>query len=325
MGKFMGCFILQHQWCFDRSNINAVAKGKIIMKATMIVFSPSGHTLKVSQAFKRELENKDVRVQLIDVTKNLNYLQSGHAQEYLAEEIEEHDVILIGGPVYAGHAEKNILRLIEQLPEAGGRYGYLAVPFVTYGGVHSSIALEEMGRYLKRKNRKSILGVKIAAEHTLTKTLSNVVNENKPGQFEEKIIADAVERIIKIAEQECGEIKDVSKSFLYSRLPERIMFNVFSQEFFHKKFKEVSIDPQKCIKCKKCISACPVNMLDYSDGIVKMVRDKNKCILCAECYHKCPANAINHPYIEVARKRLKNGYIELEKEQSAIYPATGQF
>jgi ferredoxin/flavodoxin len=297
-----------------------MVKGIINMKVTIIVFSPSGHTLKVSQAFKRELESRDIGVQLIDVTKNSSYLQSSHAQEYLAEEIAEHDVILIGGPVYAGHVEKNILQLIEQLPEAGGRYGYLAVPFVTYGGVHSSIALEEMGRYLKRKNRKSILGVKIATEHTLTKTLSNVINENKPGQFEERLVADAVERIIQIAERECGEIKDVSKSFAYSRLPERILFNTFSQEFFHKKFKEVSIDTQKCIKCKKCIAACPVNMFDYSDGIVKMVRDKKECILCAECYHKCPVNAINHPYIEVARKRLKDGYIELEKEQSVIYP-----
>lgn len=242
----------------------------------------------------------------------------------MAKEIEEHDVILIGGPVYAGHVEKNILRLIEMLPETGGRYGYLAVPFVTYGGVHSSIALEEMGRYLKRKKRKSILGVKIAAEHTLTKTLSNVINESKPGQFEEGLIADAVERIIQIAGWEYGEIKDVSKSFMYSKLPERILFNTFSQEFFHKKFKVVSVDTRKCIKCKKCISACPVNMFNYSDGSVKMVRDKKECILCAECYHKCPANAINHPYIEVARM-LKDGYIELEKEQSVIYPESGQF
>ncbi len=290
------------------------------MKISIIVFSPSGHTLKVSQLFKQEFEKKDIKVQLINITKNQNYLYSNNMKQYLEEELEEHDVILIGGPVYAGHVEKSILRLIEQLPEAGGKHGCLAVPFVTYGGVHSSIALEEMGRYLKRKNRKSILSVKIAAEHTLTKTLSNVINEKKPGQFEEKIIADAVERIAKITGGDYEKIKDESKSFLYSGLPERILFNAFSQEFFHKKFKEVSIDTQKCIKCKKCISVCPVNMFDYSDDIVKMVLDKKECILCAECYHKCPVNAINYPYIEVARKRLKDGYIELEKEQSAIYP-----
>ena len=291
------------------------------MKMAIIVFSPSGHTLSVSQIFKKELERKGVGVQLINITKNSSYLQGLHTRQCLAEEIKEHDVLFIGGPVYAGHVEKNVLRLIEQLPEAGGKYGYLAVPFITYGGVHSSIALEEMAKYLKRRNRKSILGVKIAAKHTLTQTLSNVINERKPGQFEGSLIADAVERVIQIAGREYEKITDESKSFAYSRLPERILFTTFSQEFFHKKFKEVSIDTRKCIKCKKCISACPVNMFDYLDGMVKMVRDKKECILCAECYHKCPVNAINHPYIEVARKRLKDGYIELEKEQSAIYPA----
>lgn len=294
------------------------------MKVSIIVFSPSGHTLKVSQLFKQEFENKNVKVQLIDITKNQNYLYIHDIKQSLEKDIEKHDVILMGGPVYAGHVEKNVLRLIEQLPEAGGKYGDLAVPFVTYGGVHSSIALEEMGRHLKRKNRKSILGVKIAAEHTLTKTLSNVINKNKPGQFEEKIIEDAVKKIIKITEQDHKKIRDVNKFFRYSKLPERILFNLFSQEAFHKKFKEVSIDTEKCVNCKKCVSVCPVNIFACSNGIVKMARDKKECILCAECYHNCPADAINHPYIEAARKRLKDGYAELEKEQSAIYPTTNK-
>lgn len=294
------------------------------MKASIIVFSPSGHTLKAAQVFKRELENRNIEVQLINITKNPKYFQkNGQAERYLGEELDEHDVLLIGGPVYAGHIEKNILRLIELLPEAGGKYGDLAVPFITYGGVHSSIALEEMGRYLKRKNRRSILGVKIAAEHTLTKTFAKVINGTKPGQLEEKIIADAVDRMISIAGRDDKKTKDAGKSFLYSKLSERILYHIFSQEFFHKRFKDVNIDLQKCLKCKKCIEVCPVNMFDYVDGTVKMVRDKKECILCAECYHECPANAIGNPYMEVARKRLKDGCAELEKEQSAIYPAAG--
>ena len=50
-----------------------------------------------------------------------------------------------------------------------------------------------------------------------------------------------------------------------------------------------------------------------------MVRNPKNYILCAECYHNCPAKAIIHPYIEVARKRLSDGFAELETSQSAIY------
>ena len=50
-----------------------------------------------------------------------------------------------------------------------------------------------------------------------------------------------------------------------------------------------------------------------------MVRDPKYCILCAECYHQCPVKAVVYPYIEVAKKRLSNGFAELENPQSEIY------
>ena len=294
------------------------------MKAVILVFSPSGHTLQAANIFREEFEKRGVSVQLINTTKNPNYLNEGSIKNQLEADLDAHDVLLIGGPIYAGHMEGHVLQLIKHLPETGEKYGALAVPFATYGGVHSSVALEEMGKLLKQKKRKSILGVKIAAEHTLTKTASKIIYKGRPGENEVDIISKAVDKSIKIASQDAGNIKDVSKSFCYSKPLARLMYRLFSQEKIHKKFKQVSIDTQKCIQCKKCISVCPVNMFDFTDGKVKMVKNQQQCILCAECYHYCPADAINHPYIEPARARLKDGDAELEKEPSAIYPATGK-
>ena len=290
------------------------------MKVSIIVFSPSGHTLQAANIFKEEFEKRDVSVQLINITKNPNYLNGESIARQLEIDIEAHDVLLIGGPVYAGHIEGHMLRLIGQLPNVDGKFGALSVPFVTYGGVHSSVALEEMGKLLKKKKRKSILGVKIAAMHTLTRTASKTIYEDRPGKNEADIIAKAVDIIITIASQDNEIIKDVSKSFCYSKPAERLFYKLFSQEKIHRKFKKVSIDPKKCTQCKKCISVCAVNMFDFIDGQVKMVKDQQQCILCAECYHHCSAAAIIHPYIEVARRRLKDGYKKLEKEPSAVYP-----
>ena len=290
------------------------------MKVSMIVFSPSGHTLQAASIFIKEFEKRGVFAQLINTTKNPNYLNESSIKKQLEADLDAHDVLLIGGPIYAGHMEGHILRLIKQLPGVGGKYGgVLAVPFATYGGVHSSVALEEMGKLLKRQKRKSILGVKIAAEHTLTKTASKIIYEGRPGKNEEAIIAQAVDKIIEIASRNIEDIKDVSKAFCYSRPKERLMFKLFSQEKIHKQFKHVSINSEKCIQCKKCISVCPVNMFDVIDEQVKMVKDQHQCILCAECYHRCPAGAISHPYIEPARVRLKDGNAHLEEEPSSIY------
>jgi heterodisulfide reductase subunit A-like polyferredoxin len=179
--------------------------------------------------------------------------------------------------------EGHVLRLIGQLPNVDGKFGALAVPFVTYGGVHSSVALEEAGKLLKQKKRKSILGVKIAAEHTLTRTASKTIYEDRPGTNETEVIAKAVDTIMATASQDNEIIKDVSKSFCYSKPAERLLFKLLSQEKFHKRFKKVSIDTQKCNQCKKCISVCPVNMFDFFDEQVRMVKDRQQCILCAEC------------------------------------------
>jgi NAD-dependent dihydropyrimidine dehydrogenase PreA subunit len=98
------------------------------------------------------------------------------------------------------------------------------------------------------------------------------------------------------------------------------MMRFFTQEKIHGKFKHVKIIQEKCIKCKKCISVCPVNMFEFSDGSIVMNPENSRCILCAECFHNCPAEAIDHPYIERARKLLKDGYAHLEEVPSAIYP-----
>jgi ferredoxin/flavodoxin len=294
------------------------------VKVSIVVFSPSGHTLRAADIFRDEFEKREASVQIINITKNENYLKKNSIEQQMIKDLRPHDVLLIGGPIYAGHMESNVLRLIRHLPKISEKYSALVVPFATYGGVHSSIALEEMGKLLKKQKRKSILGVKIAAEHTLTKTALKVICKDLPGKNEEMIISQAVELITKIASQSIESIKDNSRSFCYSKPMARLIFKLFSQEKIHKKFKHVSIDSQKCIQCGKCISVCPINMFDNVNEQVAMVKDQQKCILCAECYHHCPVGAIIHPYIEPAKVRLEDGNAHLENELSAIYPAANR-
>lgn len=285
------------------------------MKTVFLVFSPSGHTLFAARQFMCIMEDKGISCHMINITKNDNYLQGSTISQTLAKEFGEHNLLITCAPVYAGHCEQNMLKTIRALPRKEDKK-IPAIALVTYGGVHSSVALEEMGKELRKRNYVPIMGLKIASEHTLTATFKKRINPNLPGKAEKQIIAEAAQ----IAEEIINgkmEAVDIGAA-LYAPFPKRLMFHILSQEKIHGKYKKVAIDAKKCVSCGLCISACPVNMFARIGTTIQMVRKPKHCILCAECYHRCPAKAIVNPYIEVVRKRLSDGFTALEIPQSSI-------
>ena len=287
------------------------------MKAVFIVFSPSGHTLIAARKFMSLLEDNGISCHMINITKNDKYLQDSAITKTLVDDLGEQHLLIPCAPVYAGHCEQNMLRTIRALPLVKEKQ-IPAIPLVTYGGVHSSVALEEMGKALSDRGYIPIMGIKIAAEHTLTATFKKRINPNLPGTVEAQILAEAAEITEKVVNDKIAMV-NVGKKLAYAPFMKRIMFRIFSQEKIHGKYKKVAINTEKCIGCKRCVVACPVNMFAYIDNTIQMVRDPKYCILCAECYHQCPVKAVVYPYIEVAKKRLSNGFAKLENPQSEIY------
>ncbi len=288
------------------------------MRIAIIVFSPSGHTLKVAQMIEEQCKQHLASVRLIDITRKNKFLFDDNRQQNLITALGKYDLLFIGGPVYAGHMESNILKTIELLPAPDDTYSNLVVPFLTYGGAHSSIALEETGALLREKKYKSILGIKIVATHTLTKNFAKVMNPDKPSNEEKELIRKAIDYIFETIKK--GNITDQSKAFEYSPQKERELFHSFKQENIHKKHKTVDINQEKCIKCKKCINVCPVNVLGFDKNGRVVNKNKDRCILCAECFYVCPTEAINYSYFEKAKERLQNGFVTQEKELSRVYP-----
>ena len=290
------------------------------MKAVIIVFSPSGHTLTAARMIQRSIEDKGGIADIVNTTKDDGLLVGSRSerQKMLETRLKEFDVLFVGSPVYAGHAESHILRILEALPLPNQKRSKLAVPFITYGGAHSFIALEEMGHALKKHKYVPILGIKLASFHTLSRFFRIKILKNKPGGMEQQLIEAAVRNIFDFHSHP-ELIKDNSNSFAYTKIPMRLMLKIFSQEKIHGKFKTVSIIRKNCSVCKKCISVCPVNNFIFADGKVS-IKDQKTCILCGECFYNCSSNAIDFAYRTIAQKRLNDGNIVCEKDISAVYP-----
>ena len=288
------------------------------MKAVVIVFSPSGHTLTAARMIRKSIEARGGTADIIDLTKDDTLLFASDKRENLAVKAGEFDVLFVGAPVYAGHAEHTVLRTIAMLPFPDEKRSKIAVPFISYGGAHSFIALEEMGRALKRKNYVPVLGIKLASFHTLSKSFRTKILEDRPGDAERCVIDGAVSKVVDLC-SDPESIRDNSASFAYTKMPMRFILKILSQERIHAKFKTVSIVYEKCRVCKRCIEVCPVNNFVFTDGIVS-VKNRKNCILCGECFYNCTNGAIVFDYRKLVKKRLCDGEVVLESPLSAVYP-----
>ena len=190
------------------------------MKAIFLVFSPSGHTLLAAQQFMSSLEGKGIMCRMINITKNDNYIHECTLKQTLAKDLDEHQLLVPCAPVYAGHCEGNILRVIRSLPLQTDNQ-IPAIPLVTYGGVHSSVAPEEMGRSLRSRNYTPIMGVKIAAEHTLTTTCRNRINPHMPSNMEKRILTEATAMAKSVVNGNTPALY-AGKALAYAPLPKRL-------------------------------------------------------------------------------------------------------
>jgi ferredoxin/flavodoxin len=291
------------------------------MNVCIIVFSPSGHTLQAAEMMKAAMEEQAMQVQLINITGQREVFKNNNLKGYLLENVNRHDVLCIGGPVYAGHMEGNVRKVIKLLPDPDEYWGKLAIPFITYGGLHSSVSLQEAGALLYAGRRINIMGVKMASFHSLSQNLlPSKINEGKPGLEEEGVAREMARRLKQLSSQSKWE--DVRRSFRYASLLHTVVLKFLDQDYFHGKYRTVRANLEVCNGCGICQKFCPVNLIEIVGQKAVRVDNGNYCLLCAECYHHCPRNAVVHDFIEqkITKKLNKEKEKYHEIPQSAVYP-----
>lgn len=261
------------------------------MRVAIVVFSPSGNTLKVAKMLKENLLGKDNNVQIVDCTRAKDIFKYRSFNQYLKHHVKEHDILCIGSPVYAHHLHYNVQDLIKSLPPPGNGWGQFTIPFVTYGGINSGVALQEAGNLLKKTGRIPIAGMKINSQHSLTKLpqITTKVNDGMPGEE----INHLIEELNGIILNGQG-YEDVSKSFCYQKLIGRIKAKIIFREKLWQKhlYPKLVIDPEKCIHCGKCAAICPVQRIEMIDKAPTISKENPGCIHCGSCVSHCPTDAI---------------------------------
>ena len=266
------------------------------MRVVIIIFSPGGNTLKAGKMLEKSLQDKKVDVQLVNVTKVHEIFGKNNTRDYLNKEIRTHDLLCIGGPVYAHHLHYNVNDIIKALPKPGRKWGKLAVPFVTYGGISSGLALVESAKLLKKQGRIPVFAMKLNSEHSMTKLkhITVKINKGMPGEEALPLIEELSEKIIQLENVNIVDINDITPKLKYLKFLDRLKDKTIFREKIWQNYlyPKLKIDYDKCINCGICSRVCPVQRIKMSDNGPYIPKNSFQCIHCVSCMFYCPVEAI---------------------------------
>ncbi len=297
------------------------------MKITIIQFSPSGSTRKVTSMLESELKGRGQQVQVLDITGDEDFFVRRDIPAFLNKHVEPHDLLLIGSPVYAHHLQYHVQDLIAALPKPDRIWGSCAIPYVCYGGISSGIALKEAAALLKKSGRIVPAGMKISAPHSMTRAfMEREFNADKLQSGTLPEVAELADRIMELDGNPLVQCN--ARSMNYNCLAITLKANlIFKEKLWHeKRYPQISIDGRLCSNCGKCVKVCPVRHL--SKGESQAVENAlSPCIHCLNCVTSCPAKAIKLTGdLEKGRAFMtkmiaKNGNKEVP--ENAVYPIPG--
>jgi ferredoxin len=188
----------------------------------------------------------------------------------------------VGSPVYRELAVPPVMNFIESLPTADG---CRAVPFITWGGATSGIALWQLGQALHSKGYRLAGGAKVLGVHSMMWKTDQPIGQGHPDADDERLVRDLVDKLVERIEKKTPE--NVSLTGLDYQ-PESLSAD------FKKKLDQPwmivpkTIDEAACTQCGTCESVCPVGAVVLDPDPVFEAH----CFDCFICVRDCPENAI---------------------------------
>ena len=281
---------------------------EMIYKSFIFYCSPAGTTRHAARVIERKLKSCNLEVTVCEIGKNEKQLAL--VLRSLAE-TEEKVSVFIGSPVYASHALPLIMDLIDRLPAKSQGY---AVPFATWGGATSGLALEEMGAALVTRGYGVIAAAKVLAVHSLMWQLEEPVGSGHPDAADDRLLEDLVEAV----EKNLG-------------LPEPLLLLSADLEYQPRTMAEEmrklnlgiargilprrNVNQELCTQCGECVVQCPVAALT----LTPWPEFAENCILCFNCMRLCPENAIEADLTAIYDRVRERAQASREGDPSQIY------
>lgn len=237
------------------------------MKYGIVFFSGTGNTKFVAKQFKKNLEQQGHKATLIDISENKVFK-------------DEYEAYIFGGPLHAGVIPDVLENFIMSNIKDGKRRKTMV--FSTQSSSKDK-GTDYLAYFLEKMNfdviREEII--------TMPNNYYVVMFKKAKKADVEKLKKDCMKNtktVIKLFLKNEEKRNEASDSKVAFRMWVYNKFKNFSKKWARKK---LSVDMNKCIKCKKCETGCITQNIKVGNEVVF----GDKCISCKKCLHLCPTNA----------------------------------
>lgn len=236
-----------------------------MIRAAIIYFSGTGNTKFVACNMKKELEDRNIYTDLINIEKDTvlpcNY-----------------KYIIIGGPIYVDLYPDMLVNYIRK-----NLYGYTGrcMLFFTQSSNVPSSAFQDV------LDRASFLNVKYCQYIQMPNNFYNFMFKKTPKEEEAKRIKEAINFSSKALEEFLSDREKIYHTNFLKVYFARAVYKIFYPHMAKRLTKNIEIDLNKCIHCRICEIKCPRKSINLSNK----VSFNDKCLLCQRCMNSCPRNA----------------------------------
>ena len=261
-------------------------------KAFVAYCSPAGATRHVAQIIENKLTSLGNEVVSFDMGKH-------HDVSSILSQLSsapDRTCLYIGSPVYSSHAVPPVMEFIAKLPVAANTY---AVPFVTWGGASSGIALYEMGTRLNERGFTVLGAAKILAIHSLMWRSNDPLGQGHPDGDDDSMIGDLVLNVSeKLAAKQIQPLPLSELAYQPKDVHEAMEKRTLKEASLH--FPKRQVIEASCTECGICEEICPSGAITCAP----YPEFGPSCIFCFSCVRLCPETAIQ-ANMSVPEERIK--------------------
>jgi NAD-dependent dihydropyrimidine dehydrogenase PreA subunit len=255
-----------------------------------IVFcSPGGATRHVAQIMEKVISPFSPKLYFVDLRaeRDLSWLLP------VFKKAGKNDCLFIGSPVYRNAAVPPLMSFIDALPQVRESY---TVPFVTWGGVTSGVALWQMGQALQQKGFMLAGAAKILAVHSMMTQSDRPLGLGHPDAEDDKAVEQLAAAVYNGLTRD--DLKPCPLDAMDYQPKDRGLEMKQKLQAPHSHIPK-TIDEDKCTQCGSCLGICP----SFAITMGPFPKIDDRCFDCLSCVRICPEQAI----------QAKIVYPELEK------------